>query len=150
MNNAKLAAVPALTIRRTFKATRERVFAAWTDPKVLAAWFCPEGGTLDKVECDARQGGRYRIAMRNAEGEEYIVGGVYSEVRKPERLAFTFRWVEDDPALERDTYVTIEFAERGGETEMIFTHEGFADEASRGRHEGGWTSFFEKMPAALV
>lgn len=41
MNETKVAPVPALTIRRTFAAPRARVFAAWTDPKVLAEWFGP-------------------------------------------------------------------------------------------------------------
>lgn len=101
------------------------------------------------TECDAREGGRYRVAFKNEEGEDWVVGGVYSEVRAPERLAFTFRWVEDDPADERDTLITIDFEERSGKTEMIFTQENFASEASRTRHEGGWCSIFEKLPAVL-
>ena len=83
-------------------------------------------------------------------GEEWAVGGVFSEVRPPERLAFTFRWEEDDPALERDTFVTVELLDRGPETEMIFTHSGFKDDASRDNHRTGWTQCFDNLAVPLA
>ncbi len=85
-------AAPALTIRRTFNAPRERVFAAFTTPDLVRAWFGPPGCTLGAVEFDARTGGRYRIEMRSPDGDAYNVRGVISEFRPPEFLAYTFRW----------------------------------------------------------
>jgi uncharacterized protein YndB with AHSA1/START domain/predicted enzyme related to lactoylglutathione lyase len=149
MSTTGTATVPKLIIRRTFNAPRERVFAAWTDAQVLRAWFGPPGTTVTETAFDARAGGRYRLAMTSSGGEAFVVRGVVSEFRKPERLAFSFRWEEDDPNLERDTFVTIDFIDQGERTEMLFTHEGFSDEASRGRHEQGWNGSFDQLETAI-
>lgn len=150
MTPSPTATVPTLTLRRTFSAPRARVFAAWTRPEQIRQWFCPPGFSMPEADLDLRVGGRYRIAMRNADGEDYIAGGVFTEVRAPERLAYTWRWVEDDPADERDTSITIDFIDRGAETEMVFRHEGFVDDASRGRHETGWNEMLENLTALLA
>ena len=46
MSETTAATVPAIFIRRTFKAPRERVFAAWTDVAQLLAWFGPPGAPV--------------------------------------------------------------------------------------------------------
>jgi len=45
--------------------------------------------------------------------------------------------------------VSVEFAEHGNETEMIFKQEGFASENSRGSHQHGWDGSFDKLDAVL-
>lgn len=149
MTNTETAA-PVLTIRRTFNAPRERVFAAFTTPELLHEWYGPPEGTIGNVTFDARPGGRFRVEMRNNEGEEYNVGGVISEFRPPELLAYTFRWEEDDPQLERDTYVRIEFVAKNEQTEMLFTHTGFAGIESRDRHNEGWNALLGRLEVLLV
>jgi uncharacterized protein YndB with AHSA1/START domain len=143
-------AAPALTIRRTFNAPRERVFTAFTTSALLHEWFGPPGTAVGAVTFDARQGGRYHIEMKNSEGEDFNVAGVITEYRAPERLAYTFRWEEDDPKDEFDTFVSIDFIARGNQTEMVFTHEGLASEASRERHEEGWNGTFANLEALLA
>ena len=146
MNNAEDA--PPLTIRRTFNATRERVFAAFTTPTALRAWFGPPGTSVGDVEFDPSPGGRYRILMRTA-GDEYYLSGVISDIVPPERLAYTFRWEEDAPELERDTYVRIEFVARGDQTEVILIHGNLAGDENRARHNRGWTESFNKLEPLL-
>lgn len=149
MSNTDTAASPTLVIRRTFNAPRERVFAAWTDPKLLRTWFAPPGTTIGDVAFDARHGGRYRIAMTASDGDEYVVSGTISEFKQPERLAFTFRWLEDDPKDEIDTFVRIDLIDRGAQTDMVFTQEGFRDVASRDRHEEGWSGSLGQLATAV-
>jgi uncharacterized protein YndB with AHSA1/START domain len=129
----------ALNLRRTFKAPRERVFRAWTDPEKLAKWWGPETRTCPFAELDARPGGRWRTCMRDENGDEAWVQGVYREVEPPARLVFTWAW-ENDGVPGHETLVTIEFHDRGDETEMVFTHEGFETEEGRDLHNQGWTS----------
>jgi uncharacterized protein YndB with AHSA1/START domain len=148
VSNAQAAAVPALIVRRTFAAPRERVFAAWTRAELLRAWFTPPGSHVHAVTFDARAGGRYRIEMSN-DGESFNVGGTITEFQPPARLAFTWRWDEDDPALEFDTCVSIDFIDRGAQTEMVLTHTGLASNESRARHEHGWNGCLDNLPAAL-
>jgi uncharacterized protein YndB with AHSA1/START domain/predicted enzyme related to lactoylglutathione lyase len=149
MSPTPAAGVTALAIRRTFNAPRERVFAAFTDPAVLRRWFGPPGTTLGEVTFDAREGGRYRIEMRSSDGEAFNVGGVVMEFRPPERLAYTFRWEEDDPQRERDTFVRIDFIAHGARTEIVFVQEQFVDDASRDRHVQGWSGSFGKLETLL-
>ncbi len=149
MSNTQTAA-PTLVIRRTFNAPRERVFAAWTNGESLRNWFGPPGTTMHEATFEAREGGSYRIAMTASNGEPFIARGTITEYRKPERLAFTFTWEEDDPALERETTVSIDLRAAGDRTEMLFTHTGFADDASRERHDAGWTGSFERMDKVLA
>jgi uncharacterized protein YndB with AHSA1/START domain len=147
MSETRTAAVPAIFIRRTFKAPRARVFAAWTDVAQLLGWFGPPGAPVIDVQLDLRVGGTFRYTYRRGDGCELSAKGVFTEVSAPERLAFTWRWEEEEPSLERETSVRVEFLDRGNETEMLFTHEGFADEASRGRHEHGWNGAFDQLEA---
>ena len=92
MSNTQTAAVPALTIKRTFNASRERVFSAFTGPDLLRQWFGAPRMKVGEVTFDARKGGRYRIAMTSPDGEAFNVGGVISEFRAPEHIAYSFRW----------------------------------------------------------
>ncbi len=149
MHETQLSGTPKLTIRRTFAAPRARVFEAWTNVEMFRQWIVPDGRLTD-VRWDPQEGATFRIAMIVSSGEEWAVGGTFSEVRAPERLAFTFRWEEDDPADERDTFITVELLDRQQHTEMIFTHEGLRDEASSENHRGGWTSWFDSLDRRLA
>ena len=142
-------AVEAIVITRTFDAPRERVFAAFTDPKLIVRWFGGPNTTTHDATVDGRIGGRFRITMSSSTGEAYNVGGVFSEYAPFDRLAYTFRWEEDQPEDERDTFVSIDLIERGTQTEMIFRHENLATEESRARHEEGWGQSFDSI-AKLV
>ena len=148
MNDTQTAQV--LTIKRTFNAPRDRVFAAFTNPELLRDWFGPPGTILGDVRFEAREGGRYRVEMRSSAGEVYNVKGVISAFEPPALLAYTFRWEEDDPQLERDTFVRIEFIARGAHTEIALTQENFASDDSRSRHDTGWNDSFDRLDAALA
>ena len=52
------------THTRVLKAPREKVWAAWTDPARMAAWWGPKGFTNPVCELDVRPGGRIWIVMR--------------------------------------------------------------------------------------
>lgn len=142
MNDIK--AIPAIEIRRTFKAPRASVFDAWTKPEALRQWFGPAGMTVPEANVDLREGGRYRIVIIDTDGDPNIAVGTYTTVRRPERLAYSWAWEENgNPGPQ--TQITIDFLERGDETEMVFKHEGFATVESREGHLGGWTTTFDKL-----
>jgi uncharacterized protein YndB with AHSA1/START domain len=76
-----------VVITRIFDAPRALVFQAWTDPKQMAQWWGPHGMSNPICEMDVRPGGAYRIVMRNPNGVDYPMKGVYREVVKACRLA---------------------------------------------------------------
>jgi uncharacterized protein YndB with AHSA1/START domain len=149
MANTNTQSPMKLVVRRTLPAKRERVFAAWTQADQMRKWAGPGEVKAAEVECDLRVGGKYRIGMLRPDGETWYVGGIYREIREPERISYTWRWEEENPADEFDTLVTVEFHERGEQTELVLTHEGFANEESRSGHEGGWGQAIDKL-ATLV
>ena len=142
-------AVPALVLRRTYKASRQRVFEAWTKPELAVKFLGPGDVTVPEIEMDVRTGGTYRLVMLMTDGERMTVGGTYREVRAPERLSMTWRWEEDEPANELDTLLTLDFKEVAGGTELVLTHEQLASVESRDRHAHGWGLILEQLEGAF-
>jgi uncharacterized protein YndB with AHSA1/START domain len=143
-------AVPALVLRRTYKAPRQRVFDAWTKPELAAKFLGPGEVTVPEIAMDARTGGTYRIVMLLPDGERMNVGGTYREVRAPERIAMTWRWEEDDPADEYDSLITLDFNEVAGGTELVLTHDQLRTVESRDRHAEGWGQIMAELETALA
>lgn len=134
---------PVLQVRRTIRAPRQRVFDAWTKKEELIRWHAPGPMTVSLAEIDLRPGGAYRIHMRNPEGQEHRVSGVYREVDPPKRVVYSWGWDGDHPV--KDSTVTVEFIERGDATEVVLTHAGIAHAPEREGHEKGWTAILEKF-----
>ena len=137
-----------LNLRRVFKAEREKVFRAWTDPEELKKWWGPEGYATPSAEVDLRVGGKYRLGMRKLpHGEIIYLSGIYREVRPPERLVYTWRW-EAQPE-HGETLVTVEFREVGDSTEVVLTHERFPTEKARDDHNRGWSGCLDRLAKLL-
>lgn len=124
-----------LVVRKTIRATPERLFEAWTRPADLEHWWGPEGVTCISPEVDLRVGGRYRIGNRMPDGAVLWIVGEFEIVDPPHRLTYTWQ-LEGNPApTER---VTVRFEPRAGATEVIVTHEHILDEARLDQHRQGW------------
>ena len=78
-----------LILSRIINAPRNKVFKAWTEPKLLKQWFAPLPWTTAEVETDVRVGGSSLVVMRSPDGKEFPNRGVYLEVVPNERLVFT-------------------------------------------------------------
>ncbi|MEO6847652.1 MAG: SRPBCC domain-containing protein [Chthoniobacterales bacterium] len=149
--------VEKLSISRTFAATRDRVFAAWTDPDQAKQWFGPEGCNLVDLQIDFRVGGKYRFVVEapsceeaNSPIEKMIVGGEYREITPPSRLVYTWQWEDDEAYVNHETLITIDFIAKGDSTEIRLTHENLPSELSRGRHEYGWNGCLDKFAKLLA
>jgi glutathione S-transferase len=144
----------ALRLTRRFAAPRERVFEAWTDPDVLREWWAaaPTMSPGD-AEVDLREGGRYRLSMRDDEsGEVHTLVGEYTEVNRPERLAYTWTWESNAEAMagSAGSLVVVEFSDDGDGTEVTVTHRGFANDEIRGMHAHGWNGCLDNLERALT
>jgi uncharacterized protein YndB with AHSA1/START domain len=125
-----------LVLRRTYNATREQVFEAWTRPDLLARWYTPgEGWTVSVPELDARVGGRYRVLFGPPGESPYEESGEYLEVAPGSRLAFTSSLRRDGELL-AETRCRVEFLDVDGGTEVVVTEEGFAPEHMEARRQG--------------
>jgi uncharacterized protein YndB with AHSA1/START domain len=139
-------ATPRLVeVRRTIHAPRQRVFDAWTKAEEIKAWHAPGPMTVSRADIDLRPGGAYRIHMVAPTGEEHRVVGTYREVDPPRRVVYTWQW---ETGIDQTvTTVSLDFIERGADTEVVLRHEGFSRDEARASHEQGWTAIMDKLAA---
>jgi len=130
-----------LEIPRSYYASPERVFRAWTDPASMKAWLA-EGGD---VVADPRPDGLFYLGMQHSSGIRPHYGR-YLRVESPHLLEFT--WVSEH-TLGKESVVTLEFTPRGRQTELRLTHEGLPDERMAMAHTEGWTFFLDTLVARL-
>ena len=136
----KTAMTTSLRVSQRIRADPLRLFRAWTEPEQLMGWWRMEanGWAFAGASIDLRVGGRYRLAMTSPDGKTHAAVGEYREVQPPTRLAFTWNW-EDAAHRVGETLVTVEFRDAGDDTtEVVLTHERFADAARVAGHESGW------------
>lgn len=78
-----------LTLERIFDAPPEKVYRAWTEPKLLKQWIAPQPWTTAGACLDVRPGGSSLFVMRDPDGNEHPSQSVYLEVVENEKLVFT-------------------------------------------------------------
>jgi uncharacterized protein YndB with AHSA1/START domain len=132
---------PALQLRRFYSATREEIFATWTDPEKMREWLCPAGATIPLIEVDLRVGGVFRIDMQSERGT-YPHTGKYREIIRPEKLVFTWSSINTG---HKETLVTVEMIQHGQQTELVLTHENLPDQQAQEMHAMGWNSILDRL-----
>ena len=107
-----------LTYRRVHQAPRELLFDLMTVPEHLTNFWGPTGTTtpLDRITVDLRPGGAFETVMVNdSDGGEYTMRAVYTEVERPDRLA----WTEPEGGMT----TTITFTDLGDGSTEVVTHQ---------------------------
>ena len=131
-----------LVLRRTFTASRQRVFRAWITPRALEQWLRPRGMSMTVHSLDARVGGSFRFDLEDGSS----IVGTYLQIVPPEKLVFTW---SGRVTQGRETVVTLDFLDHGPVTEVVLTHEGLSTPERRALAEGGWPSLFDALASVL-
>ena len=131
-----------LIVRRSIRASPERLFDAWTQPQHLKQWWGPNSVECIDAEVDLRVGGRYRIANQFPDGKILWISGEFEVIERPHRLVYTWQVGPVEAAAER---VTVTFEARGEKTEVIVAHERIPTEAMRDMHEQGWVGCLDGL-----
>jgi uncharacterized protein YndB with AHSA1/START domain len=127
---------PSLSLTRTYDASPEEVWRAWTDAEALKIWFKPEEAfTFAAAEADVRVGGLFRIVMISGKGKEHEISGVYREVIPNEKLVMTWTW---NSAPDVESLLTVILRPFGNGTQLELKHEGIVEIDDRISHEEGW------------
>ena len=134
-----------LVLSRVFDAPRALLFAAWTTPAQVAAWWGPMGFVTTHCEMDIRTGGSFRVCMRSPEGVDHWKVGSYREIVAPERIIFTFAWANAAGTPGHQTLVTVNFDELGAKTRLTLRQEVFETVEWCESHRVGWTSCLERF-----
>jgi uncharacterized protein YndB with AHSA1/START domain len=102
-------ALPTIRISREFDAPPDKVFRAFTDQDLFAAWVGPRSIDTRIEQWDATTGGNYRYAaLRDGEVIATFYGS-FHEVRPAERIVqtFTYEGEPDGVSLETMTLVDL-------------------------------------------
>jgi uncharacterized protein YndB with AHSA1/START domain len=140
-------------IERTYDATPEAVFDAWTNPEVLRRWWkLSEADTVEATDVDLRVGGGYRLSMRDANGEDHTVFGEYREVERPRRLVYSWIWEGTGPTAGHESLVAVSFNgdEGNARTTVVIEHSRFMSETSRDAHGTGWSRVLDSLAREVL
>jgi uncharacterized protein YndB with AHSA1/START domain len=138
-------------IERVFDAPRERVFAAYTDPELIPAWWGPEGITTIVDRMDVKAGGAWRFVCRDGDGREDGFRGTYREVSPPERIVQTFEWegMPGHVAVETAVFEDLGDRTKVTTTSLFHTTEERDGMLSSGM-EGGVNQSYARLDALLA
>ena len=137
-----------LRLERLIPTERELLFRLWTEPAQLVKWWAPEGheSTVHILECCP--GGRWRVGMRGADGDE-VASGVYRIVDPPKRLSFTWAWERPGGARGHETEVTVTLEPALGGTRLVLVQRRFETMEARDNHSHGWSASLDRMSAIV-
>jgi len=128
---------------RTFAATAEEVFDAWTDPEVMRRWFhCDPDWDTPVAEVDLQVGGKVRIVMRKPDGAEVGAHGEYMVIERPRRLVMTWTF-EDEPANQQ--LIELTFFESAGSTTVLMVNTGISTDERRDSQDEGWHGCLDEL-----
>jgi uncharacterized protein YndB with AHSA1/START domain len=138
----------AVRIERTFAATAEDVFDAWTSPEVMRRWFHPAPDwETPEAEVDLRVGGRVRVVMRKPDDTEAEAHGEFTLIDRPHRLVMTWTF-DDEPSNEQ--LIELSFSESEGSTTVLLVNTGISTDARRDAQDWGWRGCLEQLGRALA
>ena len=134
-------------VQRRFDVPAEAVFDSWLDPDRAGEWlFATTEGEMVRVAIEPGVGGRFELVDRR-DGDDILHTGVYEEIERPRRLAFTLQVPAYSSNEER---VTIDIAPADGGCELTL-RQSVAEGAPAGPEqiELGWRSILETLAGTL-
>ncbi len=105
-----------LVISRHFDAPRQLVFAAFTDPQRISAWWGPHGFTTTTHEHAFELGGVWRFTMHSPEGTDYHDRVTFNEIRENELISYRIQGEGEHAGFDFQT--TFSFADEGDGTRL--------------------------------
>lgn len=154
-------------VSRTFDASRESIWKAWTERARLMEWFGPKGFTMPAAKMDFRPGGSFHYCLAAPNGHEMWGKFVYREITAPERIVLVNSFSNEDGGVTRhpmsptwplEMLSIFTLAERHGKTTATLEWSPLnatAEERATfdAAHEGmkqGWSGTFEQLGAYLA
>lgn len=79
-----------VTATRVFDAPRERVWRAYSNPKLIPEWWPPRFMKTTVERMEFRVGGGWRFILHDPKGNKYGFSGEYREIVEHRRIVRTF------------------------------------------------------------
>ncbi len=115
-----------IVFERTYDASPETVWQAWTNPDIIKQWWGPNNVTIPECEVDLRGGGKIYIVMEAGEAmgpyksTKWPMLGEFTVVEPNAQLSYTAKaWVEgqkEETTIDQTTELTL--TEENGKTKL--------------------------------
>jgi uncharacterized protein YndB with AHSA1/START domain len=140
--------VTELRIERTFDASAEAVFDAWTNPEVMRRWF-HAGADWETAEADVdlRVGGRVRVVMRRPDGRTSEMWGEYTVIDRPHQLVMKWTF-GDEPGNQQ--LLEVQFTESEDATTVVLINTGISTDGRRDGQDYGWRQCLDELERRVV
>lgn len=111
-------------VERHYDATPARVFAAWADPAVKAAWFVgPDTWESSDHTLDFTPGGREHISGGPEGSPIHSYDAVYHDIVPDQRIVSTYEMYQDSTRMSVSV-ATVELVPDGAGTRLTYTEQG--------------------------
>ena len=157
----------AFEITRIYKAPRDRVWKAWTEPDQLDQWWGPKGCTIDIHRLELRPGGFLHYAMKFAGAPTMWGRFNYREIVTSERIVWLNSFSNERCGIARAPFSaicpleienTVTFREHAGATTIALRAEPFGETGEERKYfeelrpslEQGYGGTFDQLGAYLA
>jgi uncharacterized protein YndB with AHSA1/START domain len=107
-----------VVITRVFNAPREKVFDTIMDPGLVPQWWGQKAYKTVVDKMDVKVGGKWRYVQSDPTGKEFPFSGEYKEIKRPEKIVYSFEYEAMPGHGEIDT---VKLENVGGKTKMVQT-----------------------------
>ena len=146
-----------LTLERTYNATADWVWKAFTSPDILKLWWSPIGMSCSYASIVLEKGGLFHYCFKGEDGNEFWGRGIYQTIEAPNRISYldtfsdkdgnpvapSYYGIPDDKVLE--SLIEITFSEEGKLTNMVITMDNHYDDSMTNQMMEGWNEMFDKL-----
>lgn len=109
--------IKEVVLERTYDASPETVWQAWTNPEMLKQWWGPNNVTIPECEVDLRVGGKFYIVMEAGEamgpykGTKWPMLAEFTVVEPNSKLSYNAKaWTEgqnEETRIDQTTELTL-------------------------------------------
>jgi len=138
-----------VTIRRTYDASLEKVWDAWTTQRELEKWFAPEPYRIETKEFDFSPGGKWLFAMVAPKGDKQWGAWNFTKVDAPTSFEATDSFTDENGVKTPDSFEVnwhVQFSKAGQGTKVEAILRGITPDALEKMFE---TGFEDGMRAIL-
>lgn len=136
-----------IVMERTYNASPQRVFAAWSDVEARKRWSAPAADIrIEYEQANFREGGRDLSRCIEPGNDDYVADVRYIDIKRDQRIAF----VEDIAHGNRRVsaaLISMELTPKGVATHLSLTMQiaSFDDADMEKGYQFGWSSALDNL-----
>ena len=155
-NNKSVTSAPASSRNSKFiRASREKLYQAFTDPEALAVWLAPGEMTGRVHSFNLKEGGGYSMSLFYPQSEKKFRGKTaeredrftsrFVELTPPTKIVQAIRFDTDNPAFSGEMIMEVLFEVKGNGTKVTIMFRSIPAGIRPGDNEAGTRSTLEKL-----